>query len=126
MTLTLRLAAVVLVAGLGLLALQTHQPLPGAQEQPLVMQDVTIHASGCAFTPNRIETGRGNRLRITLVADDGTYSFALDEYRVLKQFAPGRNAVVEFLADRPGQFVFYNSLTRDSRCTAMRGELVVR
>jgi heme/copper-type cytochrome/quinol oxidase subunit 2 len=126
MTVTLRLAAVVLLAGLGLLALQTRQPTSGAQDQPPVMQDVTIHASGCAFTPNRIETSRGNRLRITLVADDGTYSFALDEYRVLKQFAPGRNAVVEFLADRPGQFVFYNSLTRDSRCTAMRGELIVR
>ena len=35
-------------------------------------------------------------------------------------------AIVEFLADRPGQFVFYNSLTRDSRCTTMRGELIVR
>lgn len=125
MNLTLRVAAVVLLAGLGLLALRTGQPLPAAQDRAPLMNDVTIHASGCAFNPNRIETKRGDRLRITLIAEDGIYSFALDEYRVVKQFAPGRNAVVEFLADRPGQFVFYNSLTRDSRCTAMRGELVV-
>jgi heme/copper-type cytochrome/quinol oxidase subunit 2 len=126
MNLTLRVAAVVVLVGLGMLAVQARRSLPAAQERPLpMMRDVTIHASGCAFIPSDIEAWRGDRLRITLVADDGIYSFALDEYRILKQFAPGRNAVVEFLADRPGQFAFYNSQTRDGRCAAMHGELVI-
>jgi heme/copper-type cytochrome/quinol oxidase subunit 2 len=90
-----------------------------------MMRELTIRASGCAFNPNLIEAWQGDRLRLTLVAEDGIYAFALDEYRLSKQFSPGRNAIVEFLADRPGSFVFYNSLTRDTRCTGMRGELIV-
>jgi heme/copper-type cytochrome/quinol oxidase subunit 2 len=124
---TVRLATVALVGVLGLVLVQnpraTHSQ---TQDRPApMMRELTIRASGCAFNPNLIEAWQGDRLRLTLVAEDGIYAFALDEYRLSKQFSPGRNAIVEFLADRPGSFVFYNSLTRDTRCTGMRGELIV-
>jgi heme/copper-type cytochrome/quinol oxidase subunit 2 len=126
MNLTLRVATVVVLAGLGLLAVRARQTFPAAQDRPVPgIRELAIHASGCRFTPDQIEAWRNDRVRLTLTAEDDTYSFVLDEYRVMKQFAPGRTAIVEFLAERPGTFVFYNSLTRDSRCTAMRGELIV-
>jgi hypothetical protein len=126
----MRLTVLAMVASVGVLgfaAMEHRRPAsPLSQNRPLpTMRDMTIRAGGCTFRPDVIEAWQGDRLRITLVSEDNRYGFALDEYRVSKQFAPGHDAVVEFLADRTGAFAFYNRLTYDNRCTGMRGELIV-
>jgi heme/copper-type cytochrome/quinol oxidase subunit 2 len=127
MRLTARVGIVAFLGALGLVAIQDRRPVATvSQNRPVSMlRDWTIRASSCAFSPNLLEAWQGDRVRITLVSEDNRYSFVLDEYRVSKQFAPGHDAVVEFLADRTGAFAFYNSLTYDNRCSGMRGELIV-
>jgi len=84
-----------------------------------------VTARRYTFTPSRIAVKQGDILRITLVAEDIAHSFTLDEYRISKRAAPGRNVTFEFRADRAGRFVSYCNLTVDERCREMRGELVV-
>ena len=67
----------------------------------------------------------GDVLRITLVAEDRTYSFALDAYRISKRFTPGHPVTFEFRADRAGTFAYYCDLTTDDGYKATRGELHV-
>jgi hypothetical protein len=94
-----------------------------AQPNP-ALREVTIHAGECAFVPNVVAAARGDRMRITLIADDRPHSFVIDEYRIARRFAPGSPSTVELLLDRAGRFVFYSNLTSDA-CDAMRGELLV-
>jgi len=45
----------------------------------------------------RIEVRQGDILRLTLIAEEFAYSFAIDEYRIEKRVAPGRNGNVRVL-----------------------------
>jgi heme/copper-type cytochrome/quinol oxidase subunit 2 len=102
--------------------LPAHTAL-GTADQP---REFTITAHRYAFAPARIEVNHGDIVRITLVADDIPHTWTLDAYRISKRAAPGTNTTIEFRADLSGTHVFYCSLTSDSGCRDMRGELVVR
>jgi cytochrome c oxidase subunit 2 len=85
----------------------------------------TIIADQFAFTPDRVDVRQGDLVTIAFKAADIPHSFTIDTYRIAKRAAAGQTIVFEFLADRPGTFAFYCSLTSDARCRGMHGELVV-
>ncbi len=127
------LAAVALVGGL---AVWGDGPAAGAvapgvrggeSQEPSApaRHDLTVVARRYAFTPDRIEVGQDDLVKITLIAEDIPHSFTIDAYRIAKRAAPGRPVTFEFRADRPGTFVFYCNLTGEDGCRTMRGELVV-
>ena len=87
--------------------------------------DITIKARNHQFSPARFDVTQGDLVRITLVAEDVPYSFAIDDYKIAKRVAPGKPDTIEFRADRAGTFVYYCNLTTDSACKDMRGQFVV-
>ena len=97
-----------------------------AQDQAPERRDLTIIARDFTFTPNRIEVGRDDLLRLTVRSEDVAYGFTIDEYRVSKRVPAGGSVVLDLRADREGTFAFYSNMTSDSRHQRMRGELVVR
>ena len=97
-----------------------------AQEQAPERHDVTITAKDFRFSPNRIEAGRDDLLRLTVKSEDVAYGFTIDDYRVSKRVPAGGSVVLELRLDREGTFPFYSNMTSDSRHSQMRGELVVR
>jgi heme/copper-type cytochrome/quinol oxidase subunit 2 len=98
---------------------------PFRQDQPPTRRDITITAKNYAFTPDRIEVGKDDRVRLTIEGQDQIHSFALDEFRIARRIQPGTSAVVEFRADRVGSFTYYCNIGADPGCKAMRGTLVV-
>jgi len=77
-------------------------------------------------TVQEIRVTQDDIVRVTFLAEDIPHSFTIDEYRINKRAVPGRAVPFEFRADKVGTFVFYCSLTNDSRCREeTRGLLVV-
>jgi len=95
-----------------------------AAQEP-ARHDITIKAKNHKFTPARFDVAQGDIVKVTLVAEDAPYSFAIDEYRIAKRATPGKPATVEFRAEHAGTFTYYCNLSTDSACKDMKGQLVV-
>ena len=109
--------------GLMLLAAGT---LVLAQEQAPSRAEFTLTAKAFRFSPDRIEVDQDDLVRITIQSEDFAYSFAIDEYRIVRRVPPGGTTTFEFRADRPGTFRFYSNLTNDRAHADMQGRLIVR
>jgi len=90
------------------------------------LREFTITANECHFTPSHVKVDFGDRVRITVIAEDAPHGFVLKAYRIMKLAAPNRPAIVSFFASQRGTFVFYSNLTSDAVCVDMRGRLVVQ
>ena len=120
-----RLGLLLLGAG----ALLAARPLVGrlfAQDQTPNRPELTVVARDFRFAPDRIEVTQDDLVKLTIRSEDVAYSFAIDEYRIVRRIPPGATTTLEFRADRPGSFRFYSNLTSEPRHGEMQGELVVR
>lgn len=99
---------------------------PRAQDQAPTRREVTLTARNYSFSPNRIEVGQDDLLKLTVQSEDHAYGFTIDAYRLAKRVPAGGSTTLEFRADRPGTFDFYSNLSNDARHSQMRGQLVVR
>ena len=97
-----------------------------AQERAPNRPEFTLSARNYRFSPDRIEVTQGDLVRLVIRSEDNAYSFAIDEYRIVRRIPPGGMTTFEFRADRPGTFRFYSNLTNDSAHAEMEGQLVVR
>ena len=97
-----------------------------AQEQAPNRQELSLVARDFRWTPDRIELSQDDLVRLTIRSEDIAYSFAIDEYRIIRRVPAGGTTSFEFRADRPGTFRFYSNLTSDRAHAEMQGQLIVR
>ena len=116
-----------LVLGAGLLLLtRPFTPRVLAQDQAPNRPALTLIASNFQYVPDRLEVSQDDLVRITIRSEDNTYSFTIDEYRIIRRVPAGGSTTFEFHADRPGTFRFFSNLTNDDRHAEMEGQLIVR
>ncbi|OGL26168.1 MAG: hypothetical protein A3G97_13555 [Candidatus Rokubacteria bacterium RIFCSPLOWO2_12_FULL_69_21] len=125
---TERLAlAVVLAIVIGLpVAVFSYQRLygPAARTDAIFLRVRTVEGGG--FDPARIVVKRGERVRIRILAEDVTHGFQLLHFGVdAGAVKTGTTKVVEFTADRAGEFPFYCSVRCSPLHMALMGTLVV-
>jgi plastocyanin len=87
--------------------------------------EFTIIARRYAFEPAALEVHLGDLVKVTVHAEDIPHSFVVDAYRIAKKATPEHSITFEFLADRPGAFVYYCDLHLEDGCRDMKGRLVV-
>jgi len=97
-----------------------------AQDQAPNRPEFTLVARNYRFTPDRLEVSQDDLVKLTIRSEDFAYSFAIDEYRIVRRVPAGGTTTFEFRADRPGTFRFYSNLTGDSGHAEMQGRLVVK
>ena len=100
-------------------------PAQGQDQAPNRPQ-FTLVARDYRYSPDRIEVAQDDLVRLTIRSEDISYSFAIDEYRIVRRVPAGGQTTFEFRADRPGTFRFYSNLTSDTAHAAMQGQLVVK
>ena len=96
-----------------------------AQDQAPNRHEVSLVARDFRWTPDRIALGQDDLVRLTIRSEDIAYSFAIDEYRIVRRVPAGGVTTFEFRADRAGTFRFYSNLTSDGAHAEMQGQLVV-
>ena len=126
MRLTRRRAGLLLLAGGALLAARPFVQRLAGQERAPNRPEFALTARNYRFSPDRIEVTQGDLVRVSIHSEDVAYSFAIDEYRIVRRIPPGGTTTFEFQADRPGTFRFYSNLTNDSAHGEMQGRLIVR
>lgn len=97
-----------------------------AQDQAPNRPEFTIRAKDFRFSPDRLEVMQDDLVKLTITSEDTAYSFAIDEYRIVRRVPAGASTTFEFRADRAGTFRFYSNLTSEPGHRQMQGQLVVR
>ena len=114
---------------LGTGATWTARPLAGrlfAQDQAPNRPEFTLVARNFRYAPDRLEVSQDDLVTLTIRSEDFAYSFAIDEYPIVRRVPAGGTTTFQFRADRPGTFRFYSNLTGDGGHAEMQGQLVVR
>jgi heme/copper-type cytochrome/quinol oxidase subunit 2 len=97
-----------------------------AQDQAPNRPEFTVTGRDFQFSPDRLEVTQDDLVRLTVRSEDIAYSFAIDEYRIVRRVPAHGSTTFDFRADRAGTFRFYSNLTSDAAHSRMQGELVVR
>ena len=86
-----------------------------------------VTASKYQFEPAVLTVDQGDHVTITLKSSDRSHGFAIKEFGVKTDIPAGGGTVsVEFVADKPGTFVFSCSKYCGSGHGRMKGQLVVK
>jgi len=97
-----------------------------AQAQAPNRPEFSLVARNYRYNPDRLEVTQDDLVRLTIQSEDFTYSFAIDEYRIVRRVPAGETTTFEFHADRAGTFRFYSNLTGEGDHADMQGQLIVR
>jgi len=81
--------------------------------------------AGKWFSLKEISVNKGDRVRIKVTNTKGTHDFTLDEYGIKKTTPLNQETVIEFIADKAGEFVYYCSMP-GHRQGGQFGKLVVK
>lgn len=89
--------------------------------------EVTVTAKSWEFNPNVITVKKGDTVRLTLSASDGTHGFSLPAFNVNERLVAGEPPkVVEFVADKAGEFDFRCNVMCGKGHMSQKGKLVVQ
>ena len=90
-------------------------------------REFTLHAKTFEYTPRQIRVNQGDRVKLTLIADDVTHGFVLETYDVKLEAEPRQDPApsVEFIADKTGLFRYRCTVVCGPLHPFMQGELVV-
>lgn len=90
-------------------------------------REITLHAQTFEYTPRTIRVNQGDRVKITLIADDVTHGMVIETYGVELEAEPRQDPApsVEFVADKTGLFRYRCTVVCGPLHPFMQGELVV-
>lgn len=91
--------------------------------QPI--KEMTIIAKKWQFDPKEIRVKQGERLKLRVKSVDVDHGFALSAFGIDQTISAGKETVIEFVADRKGEFPFFCSVYCGEGHSGMRGKLVV-
>jgi len=127
MTLNRRhLALLLMGAGTSLLLPPLIRRVVAQDQAPPNRPEFSLVARNYRYNPDRLEVTQDDLVRLTIRSEDFNYSFAIDEYRIVRRIPAGETTTFEFRADRAGTFRFYSNLTGEGGHADMQGQLVVR
>ena len=94
---------------------------PAAQEARVI----EVEAGSFYFTPNLIRVKKGEKIKLILKANDLMHDFNIDELGVkVPVTKAGNSSIVEFTADKAGEFEYYCSIG-EHRQRGQVGKLIV-
>lgn len=100
----------------------------GANEviTPGDVKEFTIDGSSYRFSPNILSVNKGDIVRINFANSEGKHDLKIDGYNIgTKVIDGGQSDVLEFTADKTGEFEYYCSIG-EHRQMGMVGKIVVK
>jgi plastocyanin len=112
---------------LGLIGLVGLAAPAATRAQSAGGREIVIHARAFEYTPRLIRVQRGERVKLTLIADDVSHGLILENYDVELEAHPKDDPPpsVEFVADKGGKFHYRCTVVCGPLHPFMVGELIV-
>lgn len=89
------------------------------------VKEFTVTAKSWAFDPAVITVKQGDKVKLKIKSIDVTHGFALPDFDVNENLKPGKEVIVEFIANKKGEFSFHCSVICGQGHKEMTGKLVV-
>lgn len=102
----------------------TPEPEQKPESIPEVKEFI-ITAKRFDFTPETITVNQGDKVRLIVTSIDVTHGFLISEYGVNERLAPEKTKIIEFTADKKGEFPIICNVACGSGHSNMRGKLIV-
>ena len=95
----------------------------GASETEV--REIRMTAQKYRFDPQEIRVREGERVRLLITALDRKHGIRIKEFGVKTVLEKGKETVVEFVAERAGEYKFKCSVRCGWRHGSMKGKLIV-
>ncbi len=95
----------------------------GASETQV--REIRMTAKKYRFDPKEIRVREGERVRLLITALDRKHGIRIKEFGVKTVLEKGKETVVEFVAERAGEYKFKCSVRCGRRYGRMKGKLIV-
>ncbi len=100
--------------------------LPAQQDaSETEVREIRMTAQKYRFDPQEIRVREGERVRLLITALDRKHGIRIKEFGVKTVLEKGKETVVEFVAERAGEYKFKCSVRCGWRHGSMKGKLIV-
>ncbi len=89
------------------------------------VREIRMTAQKYRFDPKEIRVREGERVRLLITALDRKHGIRIKEFGVKTVLEKGKETVVEFVAERAGEYKFKCSVRCGWRHGSMKGKLIV-
>ncbi|MCH6554070.1 MAG: cupredoxin domain-containing protein [Acidobacteria bacterium] len=89
------------------------------------VREIRMTAQKYRFDPQEIRVREGERVRLLITALDRKHGIRIKEFGVKTVLEKGKETVVEFVAERVGEYKFKCSVRCGWRHGSMKGKLIV-
>jgi cytochrome c oxidase subunit 2 len=89
------------------------------------VREIRMTARKYRFDPQEIRVREGERVRLLITALDRKHGIRIKEFGVKTVLEKGKETVVEFVAERAGEYKFKCSVRCGWRHGSMKGKLIV-
>lgn len=89
------------------------------------VKEIALIAKQWDFAPPEVRVKQGDKVRLTIKSIDVSHGFFLPDFKINATLIPQKEAVVEFIADKQGTFIFSCNIACGSGHNGMRGTLIV-
>ena len=89
-------------------------------------QVIELTAAHGTWSQGTIRVRQGEKVRLRLTSNDVIHGFALKAYGIeIDEIYPGKVRSIEFVADKPGTFLFVCIIVCDAGHRHMEGQIIV-
>lgn len=96
-----------------------------AMKQESPVKEFSMIAKKWQFDPFTINVKQGDKVRLKIKSIDVSHGFSLLDFNVNENLEPEKEVVVEFIADKKGEFSFFCSVFCGEGHSGMKGKLIV-
>lgn len=89
------------------------------------LKEISITAKSWEFVPATIAVRQGERVQLKIKSVDVDHGFAIPDFKVNETLSPGKETVIEFVADKKGEYTFFCSVVCGQGHRDMKGKLIV-
>lgn len=108
---------------------ETPEPTPKktepAMEKESAVKEISMIARSWEFEPSEIRVKKGDKVRLSVTSEDITHGIFIKGHDVSTHLQPGSTEVLEFVADKAGEFEYFCNVPCGSGHTHMKGKMIV-
>jgi len=110
----------------GVFFLNQKKPAMKEESTTTPVKEFSMIAKKWQFDPSTINVKQGDKVRLKIKSIDVTHGFSLPDFNVNENLEPEKEVVVEFIADKKGEFSFFCSVFCGEGHSGMKGKLIVK